>query len=278
MTHRSYRRRTQVMGVLNITPDSFSDGGKYADTDAAIAAGLRLLSDGADIIDVGGESTRPGAERVSVVEELDRVLPVISGLVAHGAVVSIDTMRAEVAVAAVAVGAKFINDVSGGLADPEMLTAIAPLGVPYVVMHWRAHGRDMDYHADYSDVVAEVISELRERLHACDSAGIDRGRVIVDPGLGFAKRSEHNWALLQAMDRLHRLGSPVLVGASRKRFLGELLVSPTDGPRDIAGREAATTAITALAAAAGAWGVRVHNVKDSADAVRAAAAWQRGRA
>jgi dihydropteroate synthase len=266
------QRRTLVMAVLNITPDSFSDGGRFVDADVAVAHALDQVRAGADIVDVGGESTRPGAQRVPVAVELDRVIPVVTGLVAEGVVVSIDTMRAEVARAAVAAGAHLVNDVSGGLADPDMSGFLAECEVPYVAMHWRGHSTDMDALARYDDVVADVCAELSARLDALTAAGVDLGRVVLDPGLGFAKTSAHNWALLRGMPALQALGRPVLVGASRKRFLGELLADER-GPRPVTQRDAATDAITALAAAAGAWAVRVHDVRGSRDAVAVAGAW-----
>lgn len=266
-------QRAVVFGVLNVTPDSFSDGGSHPDTEAAVAAGLAMAAAGADVIDVGGESTRPGAQRVTASEERARVLPVVDALAQAGLVVSVDTMRAEIAAECVAAGAAIVNDVSGGLADPEMLGVISGLQVPYILMHWRGHGWHMDDQAVYSDVVEEVCNELRERLHACDDAGIDRRRIVLDPGIGFAKTPEHNWALLGGLDRLSALGRPLLVGASRKRFLGALLAEG-DEPRDIPGRGAATIALTALMAANGVWGVRVHDVRENADAVEVAAAWR----
>jgi dihydropteroate synthase len=248
------------MGVLNVTPDSFSDGGDHDTVDAAIAFGLRLAADGADLVDVGGESTRPGAERVSADQEAARVVPVIAGLSQQGVRCSVDTMRASVAAAAVGAGAVLVNDVSGGLADGQMLATVADLATPYVAMHWRGHSADMQSRAVYGDVVGEVCDELAQRLEACARAGI--GEVVLDPGLGFAKTAEQNWALLQALPALTALG-PVLLGASRKAFLGALL----DG-RDPKGRDAATTALTVVAAQAGCWGVRVHDVAGSADALR----------
>jgi dihydropteroate synthase len=248
------------MGVLNVTPDSFSDGGDHDTVDTAVAYGVRLAADGADLVDVGGESTRPGAHRVTEQVELDRVVPVVAALAQQGVRCSVDTTRPAVAAAAVAAGAVLVNDVSGGLADPAMLERVADLGVPYVAMHWRGPSEGMQAKAVYGDVVSEVCAELEERLEACAKAGI--AEVLVDPGLGFAKEAEHNWALLHALPRLQALG-PVLVGASRKRFLGELL----DG-REPKGRDAATTALTVLAAQAGCWGVRVHDARGSADAVR----------
>jgi dihydropteroate synthase len=247
------------MGVLNVTPDSFSDGGEHDTVDTAIAFGLRLRALGADLVDVGGESTRPGAQRVSFDQECARVVPVIEALTQEGVRCSVDTMRAEVAQAAVAVGASMVNDVSGGLADERMLPTVAGLAVPYVAMHWRGHSADMQSRAVYDDVVTEVCEELSQRLDACASAGVTE--VVVDPGLGFAKTADHNRALLQHLDRLQALG-PVLLGSSRKAFLGALL----DG-RPPVGRDAATTALTVIAAQAGCWGVRVHDVQGSADAV-----------
>ena len=271
--------RCLVMGVVNVTPDSFSDGGAWFDTDAAIRHGLDLVAEGADIVDVGGESTRPGAQRVSQDEELRRVIPVIEALTAEGVPVSVDTMRAEVAGLAVAAGARLVNDVSGGLADPAMARIVAKASVPYVVMHWRGHSHDMDTRAIYSDVVREVRDELRTRIDAIVEDGVDPSLLIVDPGLGFAKRPEdnHNWTLLAHLDELMGLGHPVLVAASRKRFLGRLLAAPDGTPRPFAESDDATVALTALAAAAGVWCVRVHAVRPNADAVRAAAAWGAAR-
>lgn len=261
------------MSVLNVTPDSFSDGGLFVDIDVAVSHALAQVAAGADIIDVGGESTRPGAQRISAQEERRRVLPVIEALVADGVVVSIDTMRAEVAAAAVDCGAALVNDVSGGLADPEMHPWVAGVEVPYVAMHWRGHSADMDELARYVDVVADVCAELGGRLDSLAGAGVDPARVVVDPGLGFAKTAAHNWALLAGMPELLALGFPVLIGASRKRFLGELL-GEQGQPRPVADRDAATDAVTALAAANGAWGVRVHDVRGSRDAIAVAGAWR----
>jgi dihydropteroate synthase len=255
------------MGVLNVTPDSFSDGGEHDTVDTAIAYGLRLREQGADLVDVGGESTRPGALRVSDVVEAGRVVPVIAALTAAGVACSVDTMRASVASAAVEAGAVLVNDVSGGLADPSMLAAVAATGSPYVVMHWRGHSADMQSRAVYTDVVEEVCSELSSRLEACAAAGV--AEVLVDPGIGFAKTADHNWALLAALPRLQALG-PLLLGSSRKAFLGALL-----DDRDPVGRDAATTALSTLAAHAGAWGVRVHDVPSTADAVRVVARLRR---
>ena len=266
--------RTLVMGILNVTPDSFSDGGRWADTASAIERGRRLSSQGADLVDVGGESTRPGAARISVEEERDRVLPVVQALVSDGVHVSIDTMRAEVAAACVAAGAVVVNDVSGGRADPDMLPWLATCNVPYVAMHWRGPSEVMEDLATYDDVVADVRAELADRLAALAEAGVDLDRVVLDPGLGFAKRSPHNWALLRDLDALESLGRPLLIGASRKRFLGDLLADDDGEPRPCDGRDAAGDAITALAAFAGVWGVRVHEVAASRDAALVARAWR----
>ena len=259
-----------VMGVLNVTPDSFSDGGRYGRADAAVAHGLALWRAGADSVDVGGESTRPGAGRVDAAAELRRVLPVVRELAAAGVPVSIDTTRAAVAEAAVAAGAVLVNDVSGGRADPAMAGVVAQLGVPWVLMHSRGSSRDMYADAIYHDAVREVADELRQRADAAVAAGVDPGRLVVDPGLGFAKHPPENWALLAGLDRLVALGLPVLVGASRKRFLAGVLAGGEARPAT--DRDAATLATTVLAAQAGAWGVRVHDVGPSADAVRVVAA------
>ena len=263
--------RTRVVGVVNTTPDSFSDGGRWLEPEAAVAHGRALLAEGADLLDVGGESTRPGAQRVAEAEELRRVLPVVAGLAEAGAAVSIDTMRASVALAAVEAGAVVVNDVSGGLADPELLPAVAGTDAVLVLSHWRGHSVRMRELAVYDDVVAEVRGALGERAAAAVAAGVAGERLVVDPGLGFAKEGEHDWALLAALPALVADGLPVLVGASRKRFLGALLGGVPAGERD-----AATAAVSALAAAAGVWGVRVHAVRASADAVRVAHRWGQG--
>ncbi len=260
-----------VMGVLNVTPDSFSDGGRYLDHDHAVSHGVAMHRRGADVVDVGGESTRPGAERVDADVESARVTPVISSLVAEGVPVSVDTTRAEVALAAVEAGATIINDVSGGLADPNMAKVVAESGVPWILMHWRGLSREMDSLATYADVVREVRDELLARVDAALAAGVRQDGIILDPGLGFAKRAEHNWQLLHGLDELLALGFPVLVGASRKRFLGTLL-----GGREPDGREDATAAVSALSAFKGAWGVRVHDVEKSLDAIAVARAWRLG--
>ncbi len=263
--------RPRLMGVVNVTPDSFSDGGQFLDPELAIAHGRQLLADGADILDVGGESTRPGATRPLVEEELGRVIPVIEGLAAAGAVVSVDTMRAEVAAAALAAGAQIVNDVSGGLADPEILAVAAAGQAAYIAMHWRAHSDHMQEFAVYDGpggVVTAVRDELSERMVAALSAGIAPERLVLDPGLGFAKTPAHNWELLRGLDEIAALGLPLLVGASRKRFLGELLAAD-DGPRPIDQREAANLAITLDLAQRGIWGLRVHDVRANRDALHA---------
>jgi len=267
--------RCLVMGVVNVTPDSFSDGGLWFDADDAVRHGLDLLREGADLVDVGGESTRPGAQRVPVEEELRRVVPVVRELAAAGVVVSVDTMRAAVAERAVEVGARLINDVSGGRADPHMFAVAAAAGLPFVLMHWRRHSATMQEAASYSDVVAEVVRELQPQVDRAVATGIAPERIVLDPGLGFAKNGEHNWQLLHHLDELVALGRPLLVAASRKRFLGDLLADEA-GLRPAAGRDPATAAVTALAAAAGAWCVRVHEVGPSADAVRVQERWARG--
>ena len=270
--------RCLVMGVVNVTPDSFSDGGRWFDAGRAVEHGLRMVEEGADIVDVGGESTQPGAQRVSAEEELRRVLPVVTELARQGVAVSVDTMRAEVAAASVDAGAVLVNDVSGGLADPEMARLVAATGVSYVLMHWRGHSHDMQKRAVYTDVVQEVHDELDRRMAAVVDQGVDPGQIIIDPGLGFSKSPDraHNWALLAHLDRLAGLGRPILVGGSRKRFLGRLLSDAEGNPRDFTDCDDATVAVTALAAFHGAWAVRVHDVRPNADAVRVARAWRTG--
>jgi dihydropteroate synthase len=266
-----------VMGVLNVTPDSFSDGGRYASLEDAVRHAVTMRTDGADVVDVGGESTRPGAGRVDAATECARVLPVLRELAAVGVPTSIDTTRAEVAEAALVAGASVVNDVSGGLADPRMAAVVASAGVPWVLMHWRGHSRQMQELAQYRDVVAEVRDELRERADAAIAAGVDAASIIVDPGLGFAKLAEHNWRLSAHLDAIISLGYPVLVGASRKSYLGALLADPTGAPRPVAEREAATVATSVLAVQAGAWGVRVHDVRATVDALRVLQATQEAR-
>jgi len=264
------------MGVVNVTPDSFSDGGEWFGADAAIQHGLDLVAQGADIVDVGGESTRPGAQRIEAAEELRRVGPVIEGLVRAGVHVSVDTMRAQVAEYALQAGARLVNDVSGGLADPDMARLVAQSGARYVLVHWRGHSSDMYARATYHDVVAEVRDELASRVDDVVKAGVTPEQIVLDPGLGFGKRLEHNWPLLTHLRDLAVLNGhtfPVLVGASRKRFIGRLLAAPDGTPRPFAASDDATVAMTALAAASGAWCVRVHQVPANADAVRVAAAW-----
>ena len=265
--------RALVMGVLNVTPDSFSDGGQWFDTERAVEHGRRLVAQGADLVDVGGESTRPGATRPSVQEEMDRVLPVISALAAEGVTISVDTMRAEVAAAAVDAGAVLVNDVSGGRADPAMFETVARTRAAYVLMHWRAHSVTMQQQTDYDDVVADVAAELREQLDLALDAGIARERIAVDPGIGFSKTADQNWEVLAATEQLHELGYPLLIATSRKRFLGALLAEPDGTLRPPLERDDATAATTALAAVAGAWCIRAHAVRPTADAVRVAARW-----
>jgi dihydropteroate synthase len=261
----------RLMGVVNVTPDSFSDGGRWADPESATAHGQELLAEGADILDIGGESTRPGATRPLVEEELSRVIPVIKSLASEGAVVSVDTMRAEVARAAVGAGATLVNDVSGGLADPDMAAVVADTGVAYVAMHWRAHSDRMQQLAVYDGpggVVAAVRAELERRVEAMLSAGVDRSRIVLDPGLGFAKTAEQNWELLRGLDQIADIGFPLLVGASRKGFLGGLLSGPDTGARPVDEREYAGTALTVLLAERGVWGLRVHDVRAHRDTLR----------
>ena len=266
---------TLLMGVGNVTPDSFSDGGQWLDPEAAIAHGLALRADGADILDIGGESTRPGATRPLIEEELGRVIPVITALVAEGCVVSIDTMRAEVAEAALSAGASIVNDVSGGLADPDILRVVAQSKARYIAMHWRAHSDEMQQHTTYVDVVADVVSELQQRVSAAVAAGIPLERLAVDPGLGFSKTPAQNWALLRQLSALDALGLPVLVGASRKSFLGQLLAD-ADGPRPVDQRDYADAAIVTMLAEQGVWGIRVHDVRAAADALAVVRAWRDG--
>ena len=256
-----------VIGVLNVTPDSFSDGGRYTDVEAAVRHGLAMRADGADFVDVGGESTRPGAGRVDAATEIARVLPAIRGLAAAGVPISIDTTRAAVAEAALEAGATLVNDVSGGLADPDMAGLVAAAGCPWILMHWRGHSRDMNRLAVYQDVVAEVRAELLERVAAAEAAGVAPERIILDPGIGFAKHAEHNWALSAHLDALVDLGYPVLFGASRKTYLGRLLAGPDGEPRPVGERAAATIAANVLAVASGVWGVRVHDVRETCDAL-----------
>lgn len=247
-----------VMGILNVTPDSFADGGLHNDFQSAVNRGLEMIAEGADIVDIGGESTRPGAERVSEAEELERVIPVIRALSTHGVPISIDTMRASTAQAAVAAGASIINDVSGGLADLDMLTTAAELAVPYIAMHWRGQSKDMNARAVYTDVVSEVISELGERVKVAIDSGIQRENLIIDPGIGFSKDAHHNWEIIDSIDRFVALGFPVLVGASRKRFLGG------DSPQE---REQATIELTQRLSPTGVWAVRVHSVKPHVEVI-----------
>lgn len=270
--------RCVVIGIINVTPDSFSDGGRYLDRDDAVAHGLALRAQGADLVDVGGESTRPGARRVDAATEIARVVPVVHALAASGVPCSVDTTRAAVAEAALEAGAVIINDVSGGLADPAMASTMARCRVPWILMHWRGHSAKMDELASYQDVVAEVRAELVARVDAAVLAGVDPAALLLDPGLGFAKNAAHNWALLSRLDVLTELGLPVLIGASRKRFLGSLLAGRDGAPRRCDGRDTATAAVSTLAATAGVWGVRVHDAAASRDAIAVAQAWRAGAA
>ncbi len=250
-----------VMGILNLTPDSFADGGRHNSFEAGVARGVEMIAEGVDIIDIGGESTRPGADRVSAEEEQARVLPVITELAKHGVKISIDTMRADTAEKAVQAGAAIINDVSGGLSDPAMFATVKKLGVPYILMHWRGESKDMNLRAIYTDVVTDVISEINSQVDAALDAGIKKSQIIIDPGLGFAKDAEHNWEILRNLKAFTSMGYPVLIGASRKRFLGG------DNPDE---REAATIELTKTLVPQGIWGVRVHSVKPHVDVIAGA--------
>jgi len=268
--------RPLVMGVVNVTPDSFSDGGRFRGADDAVAHGLAMLAEGADLLDIGGESTRPGATRPLVTEELARVVPVITALAAHGALVSVDTMRAEVAEAALDAGATVVNDVSGGLADPAILRVVAERDAAYVAMHWRGHADTMQQRATYADVVGEVRDELRRRVDDAVAAGVAPDRIAVDPGLGFAKTADHNWVLLQRLTELDALGLPILLGSSRKSFLGALLADADGRPRPVLDREDANVALTTLAGLLGVWAVRVHEARASVDALKVVGRWHQG--
>ena len=262
----SQLNRTLVMGVLNVTPDSFSDGGLFDDTKRAVEHGLQMVADGADIVDVGGESTRPGAQRVTLEDELNRVIPVVKALTNQGVVVSVDTMRSEVAQAAFDVGAQIINDVSAGQADEGMLPAVAKMDIPFISMHWRGHSDQMTSLTDYQDVVTDVMTEMQVQVDRALGAGIDQNSIILDPGIGFAKTVEQNWPILAHLNRFSGLGYPLVVGVSRKKFLGELL-SKDGETRPVHLREHATTALTTLLASAGIWCVRVHDVLAARDAI-----------
>jgi len=268
---------TLIMGVVNVTPDSFSDAGMWFTPRAAVAHGMELLEQGADILDVGGESTRPGAQRPSQEEELRRIIPVIRELSRRGARISVDTMRGSVAAQAVEAGACIVNDVSGGLADTDMARVVAAARVPFVVMHWRGHSDTMQDHASYDDVVIDVCRALAERVADLCSRGVGRDQLILDPGFGFAKLPEHNWSLLAHLDAVQALGLPVLVGTSRKAFLGHLGCPEGGASRPPAQRDQATAATTVIAGLAGAWGVRVHDVASSADALRVVTAVEAAR-
>lgn len=278
---RSIPSAPVVMGVLNVTADSFSDGGRYLDVDAAVEHGLAMHRRGVDVVDIGGESTRPGADRIDPILEAERVVPVIAALAAEGVVTSVDTMRASVAEAAIEAGVSIVNDVSGGRADSAMAGVVADGGLPWILMHWRAAGSEYRHSgpADrYDDVVADVRSELLEQVDRAMAAGVEESALVLDPGLGFAKNAQHNWQLLRGLPELVAAGFPVLVGASRKRFLGSLLADEDGSPRPPDGREIATAVVSALAVAGGAWGVRVHDVQASLDAVAVVKAWQGDRA
>jgi dihydropteroate synthase len=264
--------RIKVMGILNVTPDSFSDGGRWIRLADAAGHGIAMSVAGADLIDVGGESTRPGADRVHPEEEIRRVVPVVTALVAAGITVSIDTTRARVAEMALRAGARLVNDVSGGMGDPDMCRVVRDFGCRWILMHSRSASGTMSSRARYGDVVADVADELAARVDAALASGVPPASLIIDPGLGFAKRPEHNWSLLAHLERLSDLGFPVLVGASRKSFLGHLLADSQGDPRPVTQREDATTALTTYAALSGAWGVRVHKVRASVDAAAAVAA------
>jgi len=258
-----------IMGILNVTPDSFSDGGQFDSVQSAVDAATAMVAHGANIIDIGGESTRPGAERISLETELERVIPVIERLSAQGTYVSIDTMRSEVAADAISAGARMVNDVSSGLADPDMFNVVARLGVPIVLMHWRGPSKTMQENIHYKNALVEVCAELQDRTKAALNAGIHRGNIILDPGIGFGKEAEHNWELLQNIDALLAIGYPVLVGVSRKRFLGALLTDTEGSPRDVSSRDVASAAVSAHLLQHGAWGVRVHDVQATSDAYKA---------
>lgn len=261
---------TLVMGIVNVTPDSFSDGGRFLDPDVAIAHARALHAQGAELLDVGGESTRPGADRVAPRVEQQRVLPVVEAVASEGLLVSIDTMNASTARAAVDAGARIVNDVSGGLADPEMLAAVAETSADIAIGHWRGPSSAMYARAEYGDVVAEVLAELEERIAAAEAVGIPRSRIVIDPGIGFGKRADQNWRVLRALPRLTGFGCRVLVGTSRKRFLAEVLGEDAD----LARRDLATAVTSVLAARSGAWAVRVHDVTTTRDALAVARAWE----
>ena len=272
-------QRPQVMGVVNVTPDSFSDGGQFLAAESAIAHAKQLFQEGATILDIGGESTRPGAARVSVSEEIQRVVPVISGIktsdwfleaAVNGVapLISVDTMNHETAVAAVEAGTDIVNDVSGGLSDPKMFAAVAPTSARFILSHWRGHSDQMDTLNQYDDIATDVIAEISEQIAVAVANGLSRDRIIVDPGLGFAKDLKQNWELVARLDRLEQLGLPVLVGASRKRFLAGVLEE--DDPASVGNgrRDLATAVLTALLLQRKLWGVRVHNVQATVDAIK----------
>ncbi|HCS61139.1 MAG TPA: dihydropteroate synthase [Microbacterium sp.] len=265
---------TGIWGIVNVTPDSFSDGGRFAEPEHAIAHGISLCEAGATVLDVGGESTRPGAERVDVAVEQQRVIPVIQELAARGIPVSVDTLNASTAVAAVQAGARIVNDVSGGLADPEMLVAVAESGADFAIGHWRGPSDDMYARAEYRKAAREVASELRERVGKAAEAGIAPARLIVDPGIGFAKAGTQNWDVLRGLDDIKALGYRVLIGTSRKRFLSAALQGTGGAESDEARLDLATAITSALAVRYGVWAVRVHNVEATRDALAIAHAWE----
>lgn len=272
-------QRPQVMGVVNVTPDSFSDGGQFLAAEAAVAQAKQLFEDGATILDIGGESTRPGAQRVPVETEIERVVPVIAGIRAsdwfaaaqaagNAPLISVDTMNHQTAAAAVAAGADLVNDVSGGLADPQMFAAVAPTSARFILSHWRGHSDQMDQLNSYEDIATDVVAEIAEQISVAVANGLARDRIIVDPGLGFAKDLNQNWQLVARLDRLEQLGLPVLVGASRKRFLAGVLEAEDPASVDNTRRDLATAVLTALLLQRKLWGVRVHNVQATVDAIK----------
>lgn len=265
---------TGIWGIVNVTPDSFSDGGRYLDVERAVAHGLQLRADGATVLDIGGESTRPGAERVGAEIEQQRVLPVVERLAAEGVPVSIDTLNGATAAAAVRAGARIVNDVSGGLADPEMCAAVAESGADYVIGHWRGFSADMYAKAEYRRAAREVAGELQDRIGVAAASGIAPSRLIVDPGIGFAKVGAQNWDVLRGLNEITGLGPRVLIGTSRKRFLAETLQGSADAEVSEARRDLATAVTSALAARAGVWAVRVHDVAGTRDALAIARAWE----
>lgn len=264
------RQRPLIMAVVNVTPDSFSDGGDFEDHGRAVEHALELIAEGADLIDVGGESTRPGAARTPADIEQRRVLPVVAQLARQGVIVSVDTMRSDTAASAIAAGAAAINDVSAGLADPQMVRVVADAGVPYIITHWRRHAHDMQGHGRHRDVVSDVTADLQRRAATILDAGVAGDQLILDPGIGYAKTAEQNWTLLTRIDQLLQLGLPTLVGVSRKQFLGDLLSDRTGSPRPARDRDHATAALTALLSQKPVWAFRTHTVTEHRDAIEVA--------